>query len=101
MAKLHIRDAQSFALRKIGERGGAFQPFLLGWQHGFMTRLPASPAEVQGFVNAEIAAGRFPSDIISGDWISTYLNGRDDGIKSDTTRVAMMRRNGDQTDLGI
>jgi hypothetical protein len=97
---LPLHNAQAFALRKIGERGGAFEPFLLGWQHGWMTGLYASLAETENFVAGEKAAGRFPADLRS-DWVEIYLNGRDDGVKRDTTRVAMIRRNGDQEELKL
>lgn len=87
--KLNPRQAEIFALKKIGLRGGSFEPFLLGWQHGYMTNLPASISEVDKFVVGEKAAMRFPADLRS-DWTEIYLNGRDDGVKRDTTRVALI-----------
>lgn len=88
--RITLREAEVFALHKIGLRGGSFEPFLLGWQHGYMTDLYSSPAEVERFVAAEKAAGRFPPDLRS-DWVDIYLNGRDDGMKRDLTRVAIMK----------
>jgi hypothetical protein len=92
--KLTLRDARQFAITRISLRGGQFEPFLLGWYHGIETKLYASPEAVANFVEGEKKASRFNADL-RPDWIDIYLNGRDDGVKGDRTRVAMMKQDAD------
>lgn len=89
MQTLTLKSATAYALRRIGARGAAFEPFLLGFYHGRTTRLHTSPAETAAFVAKEVAAMRFPPNL-PADWETLYLNGRDDGVKYDLTRVALM-----------
>jgi hypothetical protein len=54
------------------------EPGLRGWLDGHVSRQFVSPRE---------ACDLYPA--ASADWLDAYLNGRDDGVRGDVTRVAM------------
>lgn len=83
-------ELDNYARSEIGDHGGAARPFLLGWLHGRRHQGAESAREASDYCAMQRSAGLFPVDIEPEHWAARYLNGRDDALARDCTRIAAM-----------
>ena len=87
---MRLSDAERFARTRLADHGAEREPFVLGFLHGVRNVGGATVREMLDYAMAEVAVLRFSRKLDCAQWAERYLNGHDDGLARDATRIAMM-----------